>query len=437
MKRSKYYEFKPIDSVWITEIPKNWSFIEVKRLFNIYNGSTPSSNIPEYWNGEIEWITPDDLGSNNKKHISEGNRKITFEGYNSCGAKLVPKDSIIISSRAPIGHLAIANQTMCTNQGCKSLVPRTDRPDSNYYYYLILCIKPILQVLGKGTTFQELATGVLGKLKITFPPKSEQHVIAAFLDRETARIDALIEKKQQLIALLKEKRTALITRAVTKGLNPNAKMKRSGIQWLGEIPEHWEVKRLKYVATINDEVLNENTDAECQIKYVDIGSVDKIDGIKSKEEFIFSNAPSRARRRVKDGDVIVSTVRTYLEAIAPIVEPEENLIVSTGFAVVRPKGLFKDYLSFALRSDYFIAKVVSISTGVSYPAISSTDLAMIDIAIPPDYSEQNEISKYLHGEIFRFNKIDKITHEAIEKLREYRAALISAAVTGKIKVITD
>ena len=122
------------------------------------------------------------------------------------------------------------------------------------------------------------------------------------------------------------------------------KYKPSGVEWLGEVPEHWEVKRLKYTASINDEALPETTDPGFEMSYVDIRSVDLIRGIVTVEDMVFEDAPSRARRVVRDGDTIVSTVRTYLRAIAPIRNPASNTIVSTGFAVVRPPPSFSDLL---------------------------------------------------------------------------------------------
>ena len=116
------------------------------------------------------------------------------------------------------------------------------------------------------------------------------------------------------------------------------KYKPSGVEWLGDVPEGWEVKPLKFVATYNDDVIDETTPPETEILYVDISAVDALDGIRMKEPMAFSAAPSRARRRVKHGDTIISTVRTYLRAIARVRTPEENLIVSTGFAVIRPRA---------------------------------------------------------------------------------------------------
>ena len=150
-------------------------------------------------------------------------------------------------------------------------------------------------------------------------------------------------------------------------LPPYPKYKPSGVEWIGDVPEHWEVKRLKYSASINDEVLAETTDPNLELSYVDIGSVHPVNGITSTAEMVFEDVPSRARRIVRDGDTIVSTVRTYLRAIAPIHDPAPNTIVSTGFAVVRPRSGCPIFMSFALSEPGFIEAIVARSVGVSYP----------------------------------------------------------------------
>jgi len=189
---------------------------------------------------------------------------------------------------------------------------------------------------------------------------------------------------------------------------------------------------LKYVSSINDETLPETTDPDFDLLYVDTGSVDASSGIQKKEPMRFENAPSRARRGVRDGDVIVSTVRTYLRAIAPISEPEENLIVSTGFAVVRPrKQLDSRFAAYALRAPYFVDAVVARSVGVSYPAVNASDIADLRVVVPPS-DEQRAIAAFLDRETARIDALIGKVEKSIELLREYRAALISAAVTGKI-----
>ena len=208
-----------------------------------------------------------------------------------------------------------------------------------------------------------------------------------------------------------------------------AEYQDSGVEWLGEIPRHWDSKPLKYLCTYNDEVLPETTAKDAEIQYIDIGSVSAVDGISKIETMIFKDAPSRARRIVRDGDVIVSTVRTYLEAIAPINNPPENLIVSTGFAVIRPNQyLYKSFASYCLRAKGFIKEVVARSVGVSYPAINSSDL--VNITIPSiEYAEQVKIANFLDHETAKIDSLIAKQEKLIELLKEKRQAVISYAVT--------
>ena len=204
--------------------------------------------------------------------------------------------------------------------------------------------------------------------------------------------------------------------------------KPSGVEWLGAIPAHWEVRRLKYLATVNDEALPETTDPDMEITYVDIGNVDSVGGITGTEDLVFEDAPSRARRIVRQGDVIISTVRTYLKAIARIEPTDANLIVSTGFAVIRPRKLDDGFVAYALSSPYFVDRVVAHSVGVSYPAINASELACLDIAFPP-LTEQQAISAFLDRETARIDALVAKKEQLIELLQEKRTALITRSVT--------
>lgn len=191
-----------------------------------------------------------------------------------------------------------------------------------------------------------------------------------------------------------------------------------------------QLRRLKYTATINDETLGEETDADYELQYVDIGNVDSSGTIHEIAPYRFADAPSRARRRVRDGDVIISCVRTYLQAIAPIQSPPENLIVSTGFAVVRPRAAVLDpaYGKYALREPRFLAEVEMRSVGVSYPAINASDLADISVHLPP-LSEQPAIADYLDRETARLDALVAAKERVLGLLAEKRRALITRAVT--------
>jgi len=253
------------------------------------------------------------------------------------------------------------------------------------------------------------------------------------VDRETARIDALITKKTRFIELLKEKRQALITHAVTKGLDPNVKMKDSGVEWIGEVPEHWDVKPLKIIASCNDDSLPESMPLDMPIRYVDISAVSHDGGISRAESMMFGDAPSRARRRAKLGDVVVSTVRTYLKAVASVDEAHTDCVYSTGFAVLRARSeqLAPEFLKWLVLNDLLIQAVESHSEGLSYPAINSSELVNLKTVVP-GLPEQKRIAATLDRETSRIDLLTEKTQRSIDLLKERRAAFITAAVTGQI-----
>ncbi len=229
--------------------------------------------------------------------------------------------------------------------------------------------------------------------------------------------------------------TRAVTEATDRGedvrhrrFRPYPEYKESGVDWLGGIPAHWEVERLKSLATLNDETLSESTDPSFEMTYVDISSVDAVTGIAETETIVFEKAPSRARRVVRGGDVIVSTVRTYLRAIAAIEAPESNLIVPTGFAVIRPRQLQSSFASYALRAPHFVERVVADSVGVSYPAINASSLACFPIPYP-EVDEQCAIAAFLDRETAKMDALVARKERLIELLQEKRTALITRAVT--------
>jgi type I restriction enzyme S subunit len=189
-------------------------------------------------------------------------------------------------------------------------------------------------------------------------------------------------------------------------------------------------RRLKFAATINDETLRETTDPDGQLQYIDIGNVDSWGRINEVVTYRFKDAPSRARRVVRNGDVIVSTVRTYLQAIAPVIDPPDDLVVSTGFAVVRPKREILDpnFCKYLLRESRFLYEVEARSVGVSYPAINSSDLADIAIDLPP-LPVQRRIAQYLDAETAEIDRLIAEKERMLTLLEEKRAALLAHAVT--------
>lgn len=213
------------------------------------------------------------------------------------------------------------------------------------------------------------------------------------------------------------------------------KYKDSGIAWIGEIPEHWEVRKLKNVCSTNNASLSDKTSKEFEFDYVDIGSVSFELGIHKTEKYTFQNAPSRARKIARLGDIIVSTVRTYLKAIDIInSEEKEKYIYSTGFAILSPlKNILSEFMIYICRSEYFTNQVSIYSTGINYPSINDTALKMIYIVIPP-LSEQQSIADYLDQKCSEIDELISIKQQKIEKLKDYKKSLIFECVTGKRKV---
>ena len=199
---------------WLEEVPNHWEVKPLGKVFKIINGSTPKSGELNYWDGSIVWATPDDLGNLSSDTLWTTRRTITEEGYGSCGTSLAPAGSLVLSTRAPIGHVAIAGVPLCTNQGCRALVPRNAEFE-RFLYYQLVTARPELESWGQGSTFKELSRDRLAAIHLAIPPFDEQRAIADFLDRETARIDALIAKINLSITALREYRNAIISAAVT------------------------------------------------------------------------------------------------------------------------------------------------------------------------------------------------------------------------------
>ena len=204
--------------------------------------------------------------------------------------------------------------------------------------------------------------------------------------------------------------------------------KDSGIEWLGEIPEHWEVKPYKHLVICNSKALTEKTNPEMEINYIEIGDVNSFDGIKETSKYTFEKAPSRARRIVREGDVIISTVRTYLKAITSISSKFDGFIASTGFAVLTPKLIHSGFLGNIALCEGLIGEIISLSKGVSYPSITSQDLTNISIPFPSK-NEQNAIAYYLDHKTTQIDTLIAKKEQFISLLQEERTAVINQAVT--------
>lgn len=434
MNIKSYDKYKESNVHWLSKLPIHWQTIKIKRLFKIYNGATPSSSVEIYWDGEIPWVTPEDLGKNSDKYITNTKRQITEEGYESCGTSLVPKKSIIFSCRAPIGHIAMTSTSMCTNQGCKSLTSIKSNVSPDFYYYVLVSAKSILQALGKGSTFAELSATSLGDLYVPICDLSEQNQIADFLDCETNRIDALIKQKQEFIRLLNEKRASLIYHAVTKGLNPKVKLKHSDISWLGEVPEHWEVKKLKYISKGVQTGITPPSDKE---EYFEEEINWFTPGDFSNNLFLNDSKRKLSKLAFEDG------VARFFPAYSVLLVGIGATLGKVGY-IDKPassnqqiNAIFFDCIEKAKYYSYYLLinqpNVVSYANASTLAILNQTQTKDIPVIVP-NFEELKQIVHYLDTETAKLDNLVSEVEKAIEKLYEYRTALITAAVTGKINV---
>jgi len=209
-------------------------------------------------------------------------------------------------------------------------------------------------------------------------------------------------------------------------------MKNSGMEWIDKIPTLWEVKPVKYILESNQETLKESTQADYTFKYIDIGSVDFDKGIINYEEMTFENSPSRARRKVKKGDTIISTVRTYLKAIVRM-EEDKDIIVSTGFTVLSPKNNDPSFVEYYCKSNVFCSEIEKLSYGIAYPAINESVLVSIKMLLPP-VQEQKAIAAFLDNKCKEITGIIEAKQQSIDTMKAYKKSLIYEYVTGKKRV---
>lgn len=386
----------------------HWEVNRIKDVAQIVTGSTPSSSVEEYWDGDITWITPADF-NNFSKVIDDSENKITAKGYKSCGTTLLPMESVILTTRAPIGNVLLAGKDLCTNQGCKSLV--TKRIHSSFLYYLLSISQTELNTLGQGTTFLELSTESLGTFKVPMPEYVEQASISAYLDSLTQKIDKLIANKKAQVERLSELRQIEINNAVTKGLNPKVPMKDSGIEWLGKIPGHWEVKRLK----------------------------DILIDLKSGEGFSANDLEDEAAFEVFGGNGVLGYINKFnfdgkAIVIGRVGAKCGNINIIEGKKWISDNALFC-YTHQHYEFVYYLLEAMNLnqySNQNAQPLITGTIVKYLKFALPPK-EEQLQIANHLQQRTTAIDKLIKNTESQISKLQELRKIKIYEAVTGKVR----
>lgn len=415
----------------------NWVKKKIKYIFDVINGGTPKSNVEEYWSeNEMVWITPEDLSTPGRE-ISDSRRKISKAGVTNSSATLIKANSIVLSTRAPIGNVKISKVPYTTNQGCKSLQPNNKLHDIRFYYYFLSINKDFLNQLGRGTTFLELSNHALKNIEILTPDFDTQNLIANYVDTKTAQIDSLIADKERLIELLEEKRQAIITETVTKGLDPNVKMKDSEVEWIEKVPVHYSKIKLKFVSNkIIDGTHHTPKYTENGIPFLRVTDITRSKG-KSVDleniKYISQEEHEELSLRCKPekGDVLLTKNGTI--GIPRVVNWDYEFSVFVSLCVIKlnHSKLNPYFLSYFFESS---AADMQISYGEKKSTIYNLHLDKIKefVLFLPPLEEQMEIVYYLNQIDSKYNSILEELDESVKLLKEYRESLIYEAVTGKI-----
>jgi len=423
MKYPRYSAYKDSGVEWIGKIPEHWNIARFKRIAGTHKGKLISA--PVYVRIHEDYIPYLSL-----EYLRNDTQPIQW--MNSKDSPVVAKkgEILLIWDGSNAGEFVKAKFGAVSST--MALVT-TKFVNEDYFFYVCKFIETQIKELTVGMGIPHIDANLLRDISIILPSIDEQKQITIYLESQITKIDALVTRLQKMIKLLQEKRQAIITHAVTKGLDPNVPMKDSGVEWIGGMPEQWKILQLKRVMSCNDEVIPENTSPDEELAYVEISDVDYPKGITDVKVLKFKNSPSRARRKVREGDIIISTVRTYLKAIAEIRNPPINMVVSTGFAVLRPRNIQQTFAKYVLSSKYFLEMTISESIGVGYPAINTDKLISIKIPVPNN-DTQSKINEFLDHEIYKIDSLEFKLQKMTNILNDYRSSLISAAVTGKIDV---
>ena len=427
-------------------IPSHWQLQQLK--FN------------SYAKGRIGWqnLRSDEFTSEGPylitgMHFSNGTvdwsacYHITQERYEMAPEIQVREGDLLITKDGSIGKLAYIEKLpgpASLNSHLLLIRPLRDDYLTPYLYYLLLSSVFQIYILEQqsGTTFFGITQESIVNFPAILPSLPEQRAIVAFLDRETARIDALIAKKVRLIELLQEKRTALISHAVTKGLDPNAQMKDSRVEWLGDIPAHWQVKKLKRLTNTISKGTTPTTFgfgfSEEGIRFIKAENI--VHGVISDQPASFIDMATNElllRSKLHAGDILMVIAGATTGKIGLIEQAQLPANTNQAVAFVRPEnGKDSRYLFYWLSSTAIQNLVWLLAVQAAQPNLSLEDIRNFVVLYPP-LNEAAAIAAYLDNKTSTIDRLIEKIHEGIERLGENRSALVSAAVTGKIDVRED
>lgn len=424
------------------DIPENWQFIPIKYGFNLIgSGTTPPTGQEEYFGGSVPWVTTSELRENFITSTTQTVSELAIAEFSAL--KIFPENTVLIAMYgATIGRVAILGIPACVNQAvCALAQPICFEP--RYVSYTLQASRDYLLSLASGGGQPNLNAEKIKSHYIPCPSLSKQRAIANYLDRETAKIDTLISAKERLLDLLTEKRRALITHALTCGVNPNVPMRDSGIEWIGNIPKHWEVEHLKYHIAKIEQGWSPQCDNfpadEDEWGVLKVGAVNAWEFNPDENKRLPTDLKPLTEYEIKPGDILISRANTteLVGSAALVDQVRSQLILCDKLYRLKMHGnrLYPEYLVFYLRSIAGRFEFERDATGASNSMQNISQEIVTNLWIPiPPIDEQHQIVDYIKTNVLKLDNLTVAAKRTIELLQERRTALITAAVTGQVKV---
>lgn len=404
-------------------LPEGWKWVRLGDITKIVGGGTPSSSVKEYYeDGDIAWISPSDLSNYSEKYISYGAKNITKLGLEKSSAQLMPKGTVLLSSRAPIGYVVIAKIALSTNQGFKNFLPSLSYlPD--YLYWYLKGNTEILKRYASGTTFLELSAKKASLIKFPLAPIEEQKRLVQIIEKYFYRLDKIQEILESVPSSVEKRKAAIFHKAFTGELTAKWREEHNVLK------SSWKKKIL---GDVLKPMLSKKPEG-FTFRYIDIDSIDnKRQEVKEPKVILTSKAPSRASRQVEEGDIIFSMVRPYLKNIALIDSLLADCIVSTGFYVCKCKDLiYSKYLYYLLCSDDAINYFMQFMKGDNSPSIRKDEFLTLPIFIP-ELIEQKKIVDVLESFLKKEEVIFRKTQEMLKLIKLTRQSILSKAFRGEM-----
>lgn len=440
----RYSEYKDSGMKWINQIPSHWSTIKLKFISDIKFSNVNKHSIDE--ETPIRLCNYTDVYYNDVINNSLGFMKATASEQEIKRFKIQDDDVVITKDSEDPTDIAVPalvkgsfDDLLCGYH--LALI----RPDHNKCIGSFLLrafsaegIRQQFNIAASGVTRYGLPKQALNDSLFPLPPLEEQQAIARFLDEQTGRIDELIAAKRKLLDLLHEKRRAIITHAVTKGLDPDVQMKDSGVEWLGEVPEHWGVKRIKYICSSTSGFTPDTKNLD----YWD-GDIPWVSPKDMKHRYIYDTedqitelAVEEVFHRKVDKESVLIVVRSgILKHTIPVAINKVSVEVNQDIWALKTNRIYSsEFLAWIIEGNQDTLLKIWRKPGTTVQSIESQYFFDTYVPMPP-LEEQQEINKYLDEQTSKISEIELVTKNAIERLKELRVALISSAVMGEINVI--